>query len=1238
MLSSHIHRPSLERFALSKFNTLCDVSISEDTLNIFVVQHSVVKISLNLHDNPEVFEHKVTIDGPGQPWFNRAGCGKESRAYAENHGQLCLVSAEVETKTSSCRKFTSFRDNQSFIDYMGDTNERHLFECIRPGTPCMLFTDHDLKGGLDFIRAHQEGVQDIQLLFDLLGLPPQQPVVLTSHRTKTIGDYLSTHLRFPSVSLESCNGTLKAIHHLLKHTGRDFGGLDYGTHGSFQQLRVPGCSKAGSSTRLLPADGSPLTDIGSLLVGNSPKRAVHITTEMVVAALQTKFGCSNNCGLKHEQIVIPSEEIDHVTRQIHCLYKSKTGKDPSSIRYQHGSLWHLDHSDKCIHSETHKSNHMYITVGNRAVFCQCLGRCRHDREPVLLGYLHKKLSIESYPWEKSAWSCYQGTLAVDTVKHMTPGFDLVKIGKLLACIGDFKDLLCAYAGYDATREWGIAVAALTASEKITKPREALTKLARYISDEGSKKKRRSELPEERGEFSYQFDFVRFQHEHPHPLTINAHTVSSQTVHTRALVYEELDMTHRINLLHSEMMTAKTSVVIVKELMSLPAHARVICLTPRRLFAESLRGILKRYGLDFGHYHDEGFFKTQPQLVIIEVESLWKIKYYNFRPFDYVLIDESETTITQMLCVETHRHNIKNNWEVLVWLMERASKVLMADARMSMISMGFAQDHCSRRDIHYIRNTFQIPMEAMLFLDSKNMEKWLTRSVERGESLYTFSGGRNHAIKLRGMTQEVFGADKSVIYSSLNSGTEKVRAELANVNDAWKDVKAIHTTPSITVGTSFDLPDVIHNIFLFPHSMTASPNDCSQSSRRVRRPINPVLHYTVMGSCKKVPITISGIKSVLSAKSDLMLLMESSRVEKDFEDAMNADQLKLARALINDPGEKSTLIKTALRVILQRNLQLTNYAEELMRVFLESGHTITVNRGTASKEDCIPNAAMPEETVFNQHSSTAGVMAFYEEHEEELVVKEKAETLSPDERALLKLVHYFKNFNPDKWALVSYDYWLDYKPKLAKDKRLQLVLSGQLDQAISDMDRTHRIEIAHAAGIDGSILHSVLIPEVARVNFRAFAKPLITLFKLLGLSTPEFVTDSITIKRHSAALEDNLRECRTLLGPSGWSGQDLHENPTFTQLLQFLTNMLNVLVDGTFTRDNDRPARRVATQTTIETADKRTQSGKTTRKKRERITNYKLTFVAPNPQSPLMLHSLSYSALQRIEHLSPRIDE
>ena len=129
----HIHRPALERFTMSHFKALCHASITQGkTNNDFTVSTGTNHVPLNIHDNAEIFDHKVEIDDFDQPWFNSAGGGKDSRAYAENHGHNCLVSAEVKTHTGSYRKFTSFTDNQAFLTYKEACHERHLFEIIRP--------------------------------------------------------------------------------------------------------------------------------------------------------------------------------------------------------------------------------------------------------------------------------------------------------------------------------------------------------------------------------------------------------------------------------------------------------------------------------------------------------------------------------------------------------------------------------------------------------------------------------------------------------------------------------------------------------------------------------------------------------------------------------------------------------------------------------------------------------------------------------------------------------------------------------------------------------------------------------------------------------------------------------------------------------------------------------------------------------------------------------------------------
>jgi hypothetical protein len=520
ILRNHIHRPAIERYATSKFNTIKNVQITaHDTTSRYKVTHRGATFDLNSQTDTDVFVHRVVIDGLGVPWFNRAGAGKDSRAYADAHSEQCLVSMEVKHSDRSTRRFASFTDNKTFVDYHIKSQNKHMYEIIRPNTVCMLFTDHDQRGGLSDIHNHNKGIRDfIKTLFRLLQLKEQKPTVLTSHREKDDGGYLSTHLRFTGISVENCEGTMKAIHHLVRHTGCSFGGLDVGTHKAYQQLRLPGCSKAGSMVGLLPPDGSPLPDISTLMVSNSDIRPVHITTVMVVNAIRTHFGCIEQCGLKQirSSITIPTAELAHIEKQIGCLYYEVTGREARNLTHARDSLWTLDNDEQCIHNEHHASNRMFITVSGRSVICQCFGRCRNDHEGVMLGHLLTKLSVDFYPWEKSPRSCYVALLAIDTVQRLPTGIEPVVLAMHLACIGDFKSLLDVYTGCDTSADWASAISALIKSPDIPTARTALKDLKKHINyivkvDGKNKKRKRPDESEEadRVPFTFKFDYARF---------------------------------------------------------------------------------------------------------------------------------------------------------------------------------------------------------------------------------------------------------------------------------------------------------------------------------------------------------------------------------------------------------------------------------------------------------------------------------------------------------------------------------------------------------------------------------------------------------------------------------------------------------------------------------------------------------------------------------------------------------
>ena len=261
----------------------------------------------------------------------------------------------------------------------------------------------------------------------------------------------------------------------------------------------------------------------------------------------------------------------------------------------------------------------------------------------------------------------------------------------------------------------------------------------------------------------------------------------------------------------------------------------------------------------------------------------------------------------------------------------------ADARMSCLTMDFVADVFSRKEIHYIRNTYQIPMQVRWFENSKAMENTLVKSVEDKEKFYCFTGTRAKALHIDKLAKDHYGADKTKLYCALNSGQSQ--GDLLRVNEVWKDMSAITTSPSITVGTSFNVRNIIDNVFLFLFTQTASPTDAIQAARRIRHPVNNVINVAIDGRSSNVSIRRKDIRDMFKERRSILLTSEFERVTKDFAHDQETLQRILKELDVGSTNEVPGLITTAVNVTLARNLALRDYHEQLCRTFLSMGYNI-----------------------------------------------------------------------------------------------------------------------------------------------------------------------------------------------------------------------------------------------------------------------------------------------------------
>ena len=212
--------------------------------------------------------------------------------------------------------------------------------------------------------------------------------------------------------------------------------------------------------------------------------------------------------------------------------------------------------------------------------------------------------------------------------------------------------------------------------------------------------------------------------------------------------------------------------------------------------------------------------------------------------------------------------------------------------------------------------------------------------------------------------------------------------------------------------------------MFLYTQTAGPGDATQAARRIRHPTKRIINVAVDGNRSKVPTTRQRIQKLFQDRGTILLATEIDRVTKDFED----DQATLQKVLkdLEIGGNVKALTATAINVSLARNLALCNYNEELYRTFLSMGWQIEIVRDKVDNDKLVPKSTVPEKRVFDDHRGALGIVAFYEMHKEPLETKEREETLSEDEMAVVRLYRYISKFTENAQSNhITYQYYKDY---------------------------------------------------------------------------------------------------------------------------------------------------------------------------------------------------------------------
>jgi len=338
--------------------------------------------------------------------------------------------------------------------------------------------------------------------------------------------------------------------------------------------------------------------------------------------------------------------------------------------------------------------------------------------------------------------------------------------------------------------------------------------------------------------------------------------------------------HKIVCVKAMMGSGKTTAVKNAILKLKPRS--ILILSPRRLFADSLRADMRAMGIRVDHYKSfDGVIDSYK--VIVQMESLGKI--VGGIVYEMLIVDESESCLKtfssstmdtrHVACFNTLQRCVRGAKYVIAMDAFLSPRTILAMHIMTRddpkgLFIDYAHQPIQRRGIH-------INAKKMFF-------KIIVQKVKAGEKPYVFCGSKKVAQELVKELTKLAGKTVLFYHGEMKQAT---RDTMKDVVTAWKDVDVVVTTPCITVGINYDL-DRIEGGWLPEHQFDCAfayisnhsccPRDVMQSLCRVRSYKSNDVYFTFSDSCKRDEAAVT-LESVATAVETQILAAETG-VEED----------------------------------------------------------------------------------------------------------------------------------------------------------------------------------------------------------------------------------------------------------------------------------------------------------------------------------------------------------------------
>ncbi len=319
--------------------------------------------------------------------------------------------------------------------------------------------------------------------------------------------------------------------------------------------------------------------------------------------------------------------------------------------------------------------------------------------------------------------------------------------------------------------------------------------------------------------------------------------------------EILDSHCNVLIIQAYMGRGKTTQIfkyLEKVLIENP-DARILYLSPRQIFAENITGELNQKVLN-GKYDFHCYTKIKKNhstydQIIMQMESLWKLDD-NFKSYDVVVMDESESCLKQFSSESTMDKVLGKVTAMFEKIIKTANKIIAADAFISTRTIDFLLDLRKKEEIHFQINEYkELDKKAIQIAGKKLFFEKIIVELKKGKKIFLVCATKS---KMEWFEENLLKpwlnskeGPKNFKYKAYHSDNDdSYTNDIGNVNQCWGECQLIMTTPRITVGINFDLPNIFDYGFIYGSCYSCSPRDIFQTHLRVRHlKENTIYFYT-----------------------------------------------------------------------------------------------------------------------------------------------------------------------------------------------------------------------------------------------------------------------------------------------------------------------------------------------------------------------------------------------------------